>query len=234
MSIKKTLFAMIIAAPFSVAAQEKAPSLPDSEQFKAAISEAAAPASVAGKAVGVAQASVPPLACPVPSLDGAEIKGRWFSSTMDVRWKTGGDMGTIETSGREGRLFRDTQGNIVADATVAVNGEWRTITVKGCNGEVIGTIVENDAPYGGNRAFTLKDAAGAILGSAQVEYMQSVFSITGAAGTLATINDKRIFASGADGRVVAMLSVYNDAADSRESAERRRERQGDRPGRGDR
>ncbi|MEK7858793.1 MAG: hypothetical protein AAB320_06580 [Elusimicrobiota bacterium] len=234
MSIKKTLFAVIIAAPLCASAQEKAPPLPDSEQFKAALSEAAAPAAVVGKAVGIAQASVPPLACPVPSLDGAEIKGRWFSSTMDVRWKTGEDMGTIETSGRNGRVFRDTRGNIVADASVAVNGDWRTITVKGCNGEVVGTIVENDAPYGGNRAFTLKDASGAVLGSAQVEYMQDVFSITGPGGAVATVNGKRIFASGADGRLVAMLSVYNDSADMRESAERRRERQHDRPGRGDR
>lgn len=240
MNVRSMLFALIITAPISaVSAQEKAPALPDLSEIQAALRASVPPATAAGKAVGPAQAADTPRACPVPSLDGGEVQGRMFSTTYDVRGRSG-DLGTIETSGK-GRVFKDTSGGTIAQSDEKAEGEWRTITVRDCGGERVGVIVENDAPWGGNRAFTLKDASGAVIGATEtVGYLQSEFTIKGAGGSIATIKDNHWFLdrwaikSNVDGRLVALALIANSAANSRESSERRRERMHDRPGRGDR
>lgn len=180
-------------------------------------------------------APLPPVACPVPSFDGAQIRGRIFSSTMDIKWPSGNTMGTIESEG-SGWTMKNADGSLVARASESGDDEKRTITVTGCNGEPAGAITVTRAGWRGERIIEAKDASGGVIGTSPVvSYLQEDWSMGGISyeEDHALLDSWRIRGK-SDGRIAAFAAMANSAANRRESQSRNRERIGDRPSRGDR
>lgn len=177
---------------------------------------------------------LPPVACPVPSFDGAQIRGRMFSSTMDIKWPSGSTMGTIESEG-SGWTMKNADGSLVARASESGDDEKRTIAITGCNGEPAGTITVTRAGWRGERVIEAKDASGAAIGtSAVVSYLQDDWSMGGISyeDDHAILDSWRIRGKG-DGRIAAFAVMANSAANRRESQSRNSERERG-GGRGDR
>ncbi|MBI5595626.1 MAG: hypothetical protein HY928_05990 [Elusimicrobia bacterium] len=178
-------------------------------------------------------------ACTAVGLDGAQIRGRVFSSTMDIKDASGAPMGTLETEG-DGWVFKDMNGGTLAKASVSERDDGKTLTVTGCAGEPVGQIIETKAGWRGERAIEVRDAGGrAIARSAVISYLQSSWSLEGSGGSISFEDDHWALDSwrmkgGIDGRLGAFAVMANSGANRRESQSRNRERIGDRPHRGDR
>lgn len=177
----------------------------------------------------------PGIPCTSPSMDGAQIRGRMFSSTMDIKGPSGNPLGTIASEG-SGWVMKNTDGSTAARAAESGNDETRAIAVTGCSGEPVGTITVTRAGWRGERVIEAKDASGAVIGTTgSVDYLQSSWRM----GAISYEDDHwlldswRITGKG-DGRIAAFAAMANSAANRRESQSRNRERIGDRPGRGDR
>lgn len=238
MRATKILMSLIALIPLGASAQERARELPSMSELRDSLRDARGPAAVPGAAVARPAAAAPgKIGCPVPMVDGMKVKGRWFSDTRDVKWADGSDFGTLESEGSS-RVFKYKDGSVVAKGSAQDVKGGRVITVTGCDGGTIGTITETETDWNGSRAFAVKDASGAeVAKTGSIEYGQDSYILTGAKGPVAKVSDDdaELNVMGAiDGRLVIMVSAFNDAADWRENARRRRERIGDRPGRGDR
>lgn len=173
--------------------------------------------------------------CTSPSLDGAQIRGRMFDSTMDIKGPNGSPMGTIDSEG-SGWVMKNSDGSIAARATESGNDETRTISVTGCGGEPVGTITVTRAGWRGERTIEAKDASGASIGSSgSVDYLQSNWRM----GSISYEDDHwlldswRIRGKG-DGRIAAFAAMANSAANRRESQSRNSERERGGGRRGDR
>ncbi|TPW17757.1 MAG: hypothetical protein FD126_3582, partial [Elusimicrobia bacterium] len=117
--------------------------------------------------------------CTSPSIDGGQIRGRAFSSTMDIKGPNGSPMGTIESEG-SGWVMKNTDGSVAARATESGNDETRTISVTGCSGEPVGSITVTRAGWRGERVIEAKDASGASIGTTgNVDYLQSSWRLGG-------------------------------------------------------
>lgn len=222
MATKRQILAAMLATPLSLASPHDADAaLPDFESPPGLYRNFDAPP------IGAA--------CPVPSLDGAQIRGRMFSSTMDVKDSRGAPLGSIDGEG-SGWVLRHVDGTVIARASDSGDDESRTISITGCSGEPVGIITVTRAGWRGERVIEAKDASGAPLGtSGRVDYLQSAWRL-GAIGFEDDhwlLDSWRIRGPG-DGRIAAFAALANSAANRRESQSRNRERIGDRPERGDR
>lgn len=240
MAKKTHVLAALLAAPLSLGPSHDAEAaLPDMEAPPALFRDIEVPAIGASGPLGLAAIEALPAACPVPSLDGAEVRGRMFSSSFDVKWPDGSLLGRIDAEG-DGWVFRGAGGELIAKAAETVRDGTRAIAVTGCAGEALGEVVEADAPYGGERSFEVKDASGRVTGrTGTVGYLQSRWGLAGEGGTMSIEDDHWFLDSwrlrgAADGRLAVFAVLANSAANRRESSERHRERMGDHPGRGDR
>lgn len=172
--------------------------------------------------------------CTSPSIDGGQIRGRAFSSTMDIKSADGAPLGTIEPEG-SGWVMKNTEGSVAARAAESGDDEKRTITVTGCNGEPVGTITVTRAGSRGERVIEARDASGATTGSTgEVSYLQGSWRLGGISYEEDHwfLDSWRIRGKG-DARIAMFAAMANSAANRRESQTRNRERIGDRPGRGD-
>lgn len=229
--LRSKILAAVLIAPLQLAwSQERAPELPDLAAFRdslKAVPVAEAPAAAARR-VAIAPGKA---ACAKVDLDGGQISGRAFSTTMDVADASGKNVATLETEGR-GRVFKSADGSVIAKASEQEVKGGRIITVTGCSGETIATIVESDVNWRGDRSFVIKDAAGAVIGQTGViDYLRSGYKITGPSGVIAEIKSThwffdRVSVTGpADSRIVVMLKAYNNEANARESLRRNQERE---------
>lgn len=240
MTTRKHILAAMLAGPLSLShARDANAGLPDFEGPPGLFRDAEVPAIAASGPVGALPLELPRLGCPIPLLDGGQLRGRVFSSVVDVKWADGSPLGTIAPQGRAWE-FRGAAGELIAAAAESAREGVRTLTVTGCSGEPVGTVTETEADYDGGRSFELRDAAGAELGrTGPVGYLQSRWTVSGAGG-VTTIEDDHWFLDSwtvrgkADTRLVAFAVVANSAANRRESQRRHHERAGDRPERGDR
>ena len=181
--------------------------------------------------------SAPPIqgtACTSPSMDGAQIRGRMFDSTMDIKGPSGNPMGTIDSEG-SGWVMKNGDGSIAARASESGDDEKRTITVTGCAGEPVGAITVTRSGWRGERIIEATDASGASIGTTgSVSYLQSNWRM----GQISYEDDHwlldswRIRGQG-DGRIAAFAAMANSAANRRESRNRNAEREHGH-GRGDR
>ncbi len=174
------------------------------------------------------------IACTSPSIDGGQIRGRAFSSTMDIKSASGSPMGTIESEG-SGWVMKNTDGSIAARATESGNDESRAISVSGCNGEPVGTITVTRAGWRGERTIEAKDASGASIGTTgRVDYLQDSWRL----GAISYEDDHWLLDSWrirgkSDARIAMFAAMANSAANRRESQSRNSERERG-GGRGDR
>lgn len=230
------LLAVAILAPLNLAwSQSRAPELPDLASFRDSLKDvpvSAAPAAVAARRVAVKTGNA---SCAAVNINGGQINARSFSTTMDVADSSGKTVATLETEGRR-RVFKSADGSVIAGATEKEVKGGRIITITGCSGETVATIVETDVNWHGDRSFVIQDASGALIGSTGViGYLQSGYKVTGPAGTAAEIKSSHWFfdrvsvAGTLDSRIVVMLKAYNNEANARESL--RRNQQRERPGR---
>lgn len=243
MATKRQILAAMLATPLSLVSAPDAEARPRDwdgpmrERFRdfepPAIEgavEVKPPATDEGRAEPVGS-----IACTSPSLDGAQIRGRAFSSTMDIKGPEGTPMGTIESEG-SGWVMKNPDGSIAAHASESGDDETRTIAVTGCGGEPVGTITVKRAGWRGERTIEAKDASGAVIGSSgSVDYLQDDWRM----GPISYEDDHWLLDSWrirgkADGRIAAFAAMANSAANRRESQSRHRDRIGDRPSRGDR
>ncbi len=240
MTKRSHVLAALLAAPLSLGhAHDSEAALPDLDKAPALFRDAEVPAIGASGPLRAAVAAPARAACPIPSLDGAELRARVFSMTVDVKWPDGSPLGRLEPEG-DGWAFRDNHGALIARSRETAGENGRTFSITGCSGEAVGEVVETDAGYGGERSFELKDAAGRVTGrTGRIDYLQPSWKITGDGGAASVESDHWFLDSWTvrgrgDGRLTAFLITANSAANRRESSERRRERMGDHPGRGDR
>ena len=241
MTKKSHVLAALLAAPLSIGPTHDAEAaMPDLETPPALFRDAEVPAiGVSGPLGTAAGAQTHRAACPNPSLDGAEVRARVFSTTIDVKWPDGSPMGRLEPEG-DGWEFKNTDGALIAKAAVSAGERERTISVTGCSGEPVGEIIERAEGYDGDRSYELKDAAGRVIGrTGVIGYLQSRWNVTGDAGASSIESDHWFLDSWTvkgkgDGRLSAFLIAANSAANRRESQTRHRDRMGDHPGRGDR
>jgi hypothetical protein len=158
----------------------------------------------------------------VLDLNGATVGRGLFENDYTVKIN-GDEVGKVE-AGDSGMKYT-AGGAAQADVSVAVSGETRTATVKGCNGETIGTIVETDS-HDSSR-FTVKDAAGKTMESGEVDGTTWALSGAGASASIKNahpIVDRYAMAmTGVDGRLVLAATVMNNQALYRRAAQRRRE-----------
>lgn len=222
MATKRQILAALLATPLTVGSPSDADAaLPDFESPPGLYRNFEAPP------IGAA--------CPIPSLDGAQVRGRMFSSLMDIKDSRGAPLGSIDSEG-SGWVMRHVDGTVVAKASESGDDETRTITITGCSGEPVGTVTVTRAGWHGERVIEAKDASGAALGSSgSVAYLQASWRL-GAIGYEDDhwlLDSWRIRGQG-DGRIAAFAAMANSAANRRESQSRNRERIGDRPERGDR
>ena len=240
MTKKSHILAALIAAPLSLGhAHDAEAALPDMDKAPALFRDAEVPAIGASGPLRAAVTEPARAACPIPSLDGAELRARVFSMTVDVKWPDGSPMGRLEPEG-DGWAFRNTDGTLIARSRETAGENGRTISITGCDGQPVGEITEADAGYGGERAFELKDAAGRVVGrTGRIDYLQSSFKIVGDNRAISIESDHWFLDSWTvrgrgDGRLTAFLITANSAANRRESSARHRDRMGDHPGRSDR
>lgn len=210
-----SLLSLFVALP--VAAQVV--SIGDLAGFKEALKDVPAPAAPASTAAPAA--GLPRPACPVLSLDGATVGRGLFENDYTVKID-GREVGKVAADGD--RLAYSAGGAAQAAAAIGMTGRSRTATVTGCDGEVIGQIVELDlanASY-----FDVTDASGrTIATSGAVD--GTTWSLAGA-GVSATIKNAHpivdryaLSMSGIDGRLVLMAAIMNNAALYRRSRENR-------------
>lgn len=237
MNTRKQILAAMLAGPLTMSTARGAKAaLPDFTPPPGLFRDAEVPAIEASGPMGAAPQELPSVSCPVPLLDGGQLRGRLLSSTVDVKWANGSPMGTIEPQGT-GWVFRGTGGELIATAAESSRERGRTLTVSGCSGESVGTVIESETGYDGARSFALGDASGAEVGrTGSVDYLQSRWTVSGPAGATSIEDDHWFLDSWtvrgrADARLVAFAVVANSAANRRESQRRHRERAGDRPGR---
>lgn len=220
MATKRQILAAMLATPLSLATPSDA-GMPDFESPPGLYKDAAVPG------VGAA--------CAVLSLDGAQIRGRMFDSTMDLKDPGGRPIGTIESQDR-GWVMKAADGSVVARAAESGDDERRTISVTDCAGAPAGSITVTRAGWRGERVIEARDASGALVGtSGSVSYLQDSWSL----GPIRYEDDHWLLDSwrvrgAGDARLAAFAAMANSAANRRESQSRNRERIGDRPGRGDR
>ena len=172
--------------------------------------------------------------CTSPGIDGGQIRGRAFSSTMDIKSASGSPMGTIESEG-SGWVIKNTDGSVAARAAESGDDEKRTISVTGCNGEPVGTITVTRAGWRGERVIEAKDASGASIGSSgNVDYLQDDWSLGGIRyeDDHWLLDSWRIRGKG-DARIAMFAAMANSSANRRESQSRNSERERG-GGRGDR
>lgn len=229
--LRSKILAAVLIAPLQLAwSQERAPELPDLAVFRdslKAIPVAEAPAAAARRVAAVTGKA----ACAMVNLDGGQISGKTFSTTMDVADASGKLVATLETEGR-GRVFKSADGAVIAKASEREVKGGRIITVTGCSGETIATIVESDVNWHGDRSFVIKDAVGVEIGrTGVIGYLQSSYTLTHPHGVLAEIKsthwffDRVSIRGDADSRIVVMLKAYNNEANARESLRRHQERE---------
>ena len=232
MATKRQILAAMLATPLSLAARTDADAaLPDFENPPGFYKDFEAPPLGAGIPV---LAPIAEAACPIPSLDGAQIRGRMFSSVMDIKNGDGSPLGTIDSEG-SGWVMKATDGTIIARAAETGDDETRTIAVTGCSGEPAGAITVTRAGWRGERIIEAKDASGAVIGTTgSVDYLQSSWRM----GVISYEDDHwlldswRIRGQG-DGRLAAIAAMANSEANRRESRTRNAEREHGH-GRGDR
>lgn len=222
MATKRQILAALLATPLTVGSAHEADAAPpDFESPPGLYRDFSAPP------VGAA--------CPIPSLDGAQVRGRMFDSTVDIKNADGRPLGTLDPEG-SGWVMKAADGSVIARAAETGDDATRTIIITGCTGEPVGTITVRRAGWRGERVIEAKDASGAPLGtSGSVDYLQSSWRL-GAIGYEDDhwlLDSWRIRGPG-DGRIAAFAAMANSAANRRESQSRNRERIGDRPERGDR
>lgn len=222
MATKRQILAALLATPLTVgSAREADAALPDFESPPGLYRDLAAPPLGA--------------ACAILSLDGAQVRGRMFDSTVDIKDAAGRPIGTIDSEG-SGWVMKAADGSVVAHAAEKGDDETRTISITDCSGEAVGTVTVKRAGWRGERVIEARNASGAAIGtSGSVGYLQSSWRL----GDVSYEDDHwlldswRIRGAG-DGRIAAFAALANSAANRRESQSRNRERTGDRPGRGDR
>jgi hypothetical protein len=204
---------------------ERALELPDLAQFREALGALPAPASVPGVVVGGARAAAGDLACPVLDLQGATIGRGWFENTYTV--KIGGsEEGTIKAEGN-GHVYRDAFGNVAAKSSNGV--------VTDCSGHKIGSIEETAGDSASS--FKIRNAEGGLVAVTPATDGSDIEFLDYAGKTMAWVKDdsgwvdrvKLSMTDKADPRLVAITVAMNQAAVYKRSAERRRERMGDRP-----
>lgn len=243
MATKRQILAAMLATPLSLVSAPDADARPRDwdgpmrERFR----DFEPPPIEEGVDVTPQTGEVPPagpvtaIPCTSPSIDGGQIRGRAFSSTMDIKSAAGNPMGTIESEG-SGWVMKNMDGSVAARAAESGNDEKRTISVTGCSGEPVGTITVTRAGWRGERVIEAKDASGSSIGSTgSVDYLQGSWSLGGISYEEDHwfLDSWRIRGKG-DARIAMFAAMANSAANRRESQTRNRERIGDRPGRGDR
>ncbi|TBR20851.1 hypothetical protein EPO15_11910 [bacterium] len=237
MATKRQILAAMLATPLTLAGMEADAAMPDFESPPGLYKDIEVPS--VGPGVVIAPSGAPAVearkaACPIPSLDGAQIRGRMFSSVTDIKNGDGSPFGTIDSEG-SGWVVKYKDGSTIAKATETGDDETRTIAVTGCEGEPVGTITVKRAGWRGERVIEAKDASGAVIGtSGSVDYLQGSWRM----GAVSYEDDHwlldswRIRGPG-DGRIAAIAAMANSEANRRESQTRNREREHGH-GRGDR
>lgn len=172
-----------------------------------------------------------PASCPVLDLAGATVGRGLFESEYTVKI---GDQEVGKVSSSGGGLSYTAGGASQAKITLSSSGDTKTATVVGCDGAVIGKIVELQGSD--SSSFSVLDAAGSVLAqSGNVD--STTWSLSGAGGSASIANahwlvDRYALSmSGIDGRLVLTAAILNNQALYRRSAQRRRDHIGDRPGR---
>ena len=240
MATKRQILAAMLATPLSLAAGTDADAaLPDFESPPGLYKDYEAPPLGAGIPVLAPVAAMDPeearpAACPIPNLDGAQIRGRMFSSVMDIKNGDGSPFGIIDSEG-SGWIMKAMDGKVIARAAETGDDETRTISVTGCSGEPAGAITVTRAGWRGERSIEAKDASGAVIGTTgSVDYLQPHWRM----GAISYEDDHwlldswRIRGQG-DGRLAAIAAMANSEANRRESRTRNAEREHGH-GRGDR
>jgi len=167
-------------------------------------------------------------ACPVLDLSGAIVGRGLFGSDFDV--KIGGrDVGAVKHDG-DGYAY-SAGGAPQAKIEIAADGSARTATVTGCNGEIVGRVIEVDGSD--SARFRVENASGRVIAeSGAVDGTSFALSGSGASAKVENahwaLDRYALTSSGIDGRLVLASALMNNDALYRRSAERRRERMGER------
>ncbi|MBI5245683.1 MAG: hypothetical protein HY923_00765 [Elusimicrobia bacterium] len=173
-----------------------------------------------------APAPVDAKGCALMKLEDVVISRGVFSSDFTVE-SGGSKIGEIEVN-RGGYVIKN--GSAIAAKTSGA-------TVIDCSGAVIGSVEE--LAGSDSSSFAVKNAAGQIIASSgEVDGHSMVLKGTGGMVSVQNnhwlIDSYKVSASGIDARLAAVAVVMNNSALYRRAGERRRDRIGDHPGRGDR
>lgn len=235
--MKRTLLAVLVTFLGGFAAArdlDRAPDLPTLGEFRERMAEQGPAKLVQGRAIEARRAG-----CPVPQLSGSTMGRGMFSMTFDVKL---GDqkLGEIEPVDG-GWLFRDNAGHTIALASVKTAEDSRVATVTDCSGARIGEVSETQVGSS-ESVMTIKDAQGKTVAtsnpasSGEMDLKSPSGDILAQSRDIHWLLDRYAFVvvnpEGVDGRMVLIASVMGNSAAYRRSAERRRDRIGDRPGPG--
>lgn len=211
--------AMLLLAAMPVAAQVE---VGDLSGFKEALKSVEVPAAPASAVA--ATAALPPVKCPVLSLNGATVGRGLFESDYTVKIN-GEEVGKV-AAGNDGMTY--TAGG-AGQATVSVaygSDGARRATVKGCDGETLGVIVETESSD--SSRFVIVSGPGKVL-AASGDVSGTTWSLSGPGGSAEIKNAHPIVdryaltMSGLDGRLVLAAAVMNNQALYRRAAQRRRD-----------
>jgi len=167
-------------------------------------------------------------ACPVLDLSGATVGRGLFGGDFVV--SIGGrDVGKVERDG-DGWSYKAGAAP-QAKIEITPSGSARTATVTGCNGEIVGRVVEEDGSD--SSRYRVENASGRVIAETGAVDGTS-FGLRGA-GTAASVANAHwildrytLSSGGMDGRLVLAAALMNNDALYRRAAERRRENIGNR------
>ena len=166
--------------------------------------------------------------CPVLDLSDATVGRGIFGNDFTVTIG-GRDVGAVKHDG-DGYAY-SAGGAPQAKIEITPSESARTATVTGCDGEIVGRVVEEDGS--GSSRYRIENASGRVIAESGTVDGTS-FGISGS-GVSAKVENAHwmldryaMSSAGIDGRLVLAAALMNNDALYRHAAERRRENMGNR------